>query len=121
MTQERPPTNSLAEDIIAILHSYGGQIGTNSLAGLGSSLRAKQGLAGGISKLIYLCGYAVPERRYMIQKVVEMGHEALVPIAFDFADDMSMFCRDPRGQVVGPGVEEEEVESYVASLMRWNG
>lgn len=50
-----------------------------------------------------------------------MGHEALVPIVFDFADDMLMFCRDPRGQVVGPGVKEEEVESYVASLMRWNG
>ena len=50
-----------------------------------------------------------------------MGHEALMPIAFDFADDMTVLCRDPKVQLVGEGVEEQELEAYLATLVRWNG
>jgi len=56
-------------------------------------------------------------------KVTDMGHEALMPIAFDFADDKTVLCRDPKAQLIGEiaGDREAEVEPYLASLVRWNG
>ncbi|GJN77402.1 hypothetical protein PLIIFM63780_000893 [Purpureocillium lilacinum] len=59
----------------------------------------------------------------MAGKVTDMGHEALMPIAFDFADDKTVLCRDPKAQLIGEiaGDREAEVEPYLASLVRWNG
>ncbi|KAM7205468.1 Alpha/beta hydrolase fold-1 [Naviculisporaceae sp. PSN 640] len=115
MAQARPPVASLAEDsvsmrlyaqklvdagkrVIALMHSYGGQVGTNSLYGLGWETRSRQGLPGGVSDLVYVTAFALPKGGSMAGKVKEMGHEALMPIAFDFADDMT-----------------------VNALVRWNG
>ncbi|KAH7303061.1 hypothetical protein B0I35DRAFT_517527 [Stachybotrys elegans] len=92
--------------VVAVMHSYGGQVGTNALTGLGFDSRSKDGKSGGGS---------------MAGKVKDMGHEALMPIAFDFADDMTVLCRDPRGQLVGADADEAELESYVSTLVRWNG
>lgn len=50
-----------------------------------------------------------------------MGHEALIPIAFDFADDQTVLCRDPKTQLIKPGAEGAEIEEYLSSLVRWNG
>ncbi|KAK3984058.1 hypothetical protein QBC44DRAFT_389642 [Cladorrhinum sp. PSN332] len=62
-----PPTAGLAEgsanirsyarkildvgkQVVVVMHSYGGQVGTNSLYGLGLKARAQAGLPGGISR-----------------------------------------------------------------------
>lgn len=50
-----------------------------------------------------------------------MGHEELMPLAFDFADDMTVVCRDPKTQLIGEHPDEKEVEEYLGSLVRWNG
>ncbi|KAK8915021.1 hypothetical protein H634G_09933 [Metarhizium anisopliae BRIP 53293] len=138
MNQERPPTASLADDsehiracaeqlikdgsrIIAIMHSYGGQVGTNCLHGLGVKTLSAMGRNGGVSHLVYLCAFALPEGGSMAGKAREMGHEALMPIAFDFADDMTVLCRDPKTQLVGEDADEKESENYLPSLVRWNG
>lgn len=47
--------------VVAIAHSYGGQVTSNSLYGLGIETRSAKGLKGGVSHLIYMTGYAVPE------------------------------------------------------------
>lgn len=107
--------------VIAIMHSYGGQVGTNALYGLGVDTRAQRGLAGGVSYLVYMCAFALPEGGSMIGKVKEFGHEDLMPLAFDFAEDMSCVSRDPKLLLVGQGVDENEIESYVSTLVRWNG
>lgn len=76
--QERPPTASLAEDtvsmrayvtklvdegrrVVAIAHSYGGQIASNSLYGLGLDARKEKGLPGGVSDIVYMAAFALPE------------------------------------------------------------
>jgi hypothetical protein len=40
--------------VIAIAHSYGGQVGTNALQGLSVNARAKKKLPGGVAHLIYV-------------------------------------------------------------------
>ncbi|KAI0438672.1 alpha/beta-hydrolase [Xylaria telfairii] len=107
--------------VVVIMHSYGGQVGTNSLYGLGLEARAKQGLPGGISHLIYMTAYAVPEGNAMMDKVKEFGNEDLVPLVFDFADDKTCLFRDPKGLMIGPGVSDAEVDEYLTTFVRWNG
>ncbi|VUC28998.1 unnamed protein product [Clonostachys rosea] len=136
--QIRPPTAGLAQDsenmrsyvsdlvdggrrVVALGHSYGGQVMTNSLHGLGVDARKKRGLEGGVTDLIYLCAFALEEGGSMFGKVKEMGHEELMPIAFDFADDMTVLARDPRTQLVGECSDDVEVENYLNSLVLWNG
>lgn len=140
MNETRPPNADLADDtalirgyveslvdagrtVVAIMHSYGGQVGTNALHGLGLKTRTQQaeGLSGGVAHLIYLCAFALPEGGSMVGKVKEFGHEHLLPLAFDFADDESCVNRDPKLLLIGPGVDDAEAEAYVSSLVRWNG
>jgi pimeloyl-ACP methyl ester carboxylesterase len=42
--------------VVAIGHSYGGQVMTNALYGFGIEARSSQGLKVGVSNLIYLVG-----------------------------------------------------------------
>ncbi|KAI6092513.1 alpha/beta-hydrolase [Hypoxylon rubiginosum] len=136
--QVRPPVSDLTTDtflirnyaedlvrtghtVIAIMHSYGGQVGTNALCGLG--LSSSTGSKGGVSNLVYLSGYAVPEGRAMMDTVREFGHMDLVPFAFDFADDDTCVSSDPKKLVVGPapGRDDAETEAYLKTFVRWNG
>ncbi|KAE8145972.1 Alpha/beta hydrolase fold-1 [Aspergillus avenaceus] len=107
-------------EVIALMHSYGGQIGTNALAGLGLSARQQQGLPGGVSRLVYLAGSAFLEGATMMDIVREFGHEHLMPLVFDIAEDLSSVHRDPKALLVGPGVSDEELEVYLGSLERWS-
>ena len=140
MNETRPPNAGLADDtvlvrgyveslvdagrtVIAIMQSYGGQVGTNALHGLGLKTRTQhaEGLSGGVAHLTYMCAFAMPEGGSMVGKVQEFGHEHLLPLAFDFADDDSCLNRDPKTLLVGPGIDDAEAEMYVSSLVRWNG
>lgn len=104
------------------MHSYGGQVGSDALVGLGQETRAKEGLSGGVSHLIYLAGYAVPEGIAMMDIVQEFGNMDLVPIAFDFAADDTCVSTDPRTLLVGPSdLPADEVDEFLATLVRWNG
>ncbi|KAK7942911.1 alpha/beta-hydrolase [Apiospora aurea] len=143
MNEARPPNADLATDtqfirsyveslveagrsVIAVTHSYGGQLGTNALAGLGLETRAKSGLQGGVSHLIYMCASAFLEGQTMIDKVKQFDHEQYMPVAFDFdAEDNTVVCRQPRATLIGDGQEgeadEAEIEAYLSYLVRWNG
>lgn len=109
-------------EVVAILHSYGGQVGSDALIGLGKAIREREGLSGGVTHLIYMAAFAVAEGVGMMDKVREFGHMNLVPIAFDFAEDDTCLNNDPRNLLVGPSdLAEEEVDKYLATLVRWNG
>lgn len=59
----------------------------------------------------------------MIDMVRHFDHESLIPLAFDFADDMTCVSRDPKTLLVGAdsGLPDQEVDKYVETLVRWNG
>ena len=109
-------------EVIVLMHSYGGQVGTNSLHGLGLKDRAKSGLKGGVSNLIYMTACALSEGKAMIEMVKHHGHEELMPLAFDIAEDMSCVNRDPKTLLIGvdSGLPEQEVEDQISTLVRWN-
>lgn len=138
MNEARPPNAGLSDDsalvrsyveslvragrsVVAIAHSYGGQVATNALCGLGVDARAAKGLKGGVSHLIYLAGYAVPEGIAMMDKVEEFGHMYFVPVAFHFAEDGTCVSGDPKKLIIGPGRSDEEVEAYLKTWVRWHG
>jgi hypothetical protein len=73
----------------------------SQFVGLGLEHRKKEGLPGGVSHLIYLTASAFPEGGAMIDGVRHFGHEQLMPLAFDFADDKSCVSRDPKTLLVG--------------------
>ncbi|KAI1478092.1 alpha/beta-hydrolase [Daldinia eschscholtzii] len=102
--------------VVAIMHSYGGQVGTNSLCDLGLASRSEKGLPGGVYQLIYMCAFALPEGGSMVGKVREFGHEHLLPLAFDFAEDNSCVSRDPKTLLVGEGVDDAELNEYLSTL-----
>ncbi|GAP89481.1 putative alpha beta-hydrolase [Rosellinia necatrix] len=135
----RPPKGDLSSDtktirdyaehlvkegrtVVALFHSYGGQVGSNALHGLGVEARSAEGLQGGISHLIYMTAYAVAEGTSMIDKVKEFDHMNLIPLAFDIADDSSCASRDPKTLIVSPAPEDDmaEVDTYISTFRRWN-
>lgn len=139
VNEARPPTSDLSADselvrslvenlanngrtVVALMHSYGGQVGTNALHGLGSAARAEKGHPGGVSHLVYLCAYALPEGRSLADKVKEFGNEDLVPLVMDFADDQTVIIRNPKTMFFGEeSSAEAEIEAYLSTLVRWNG
>lgn len=138
MNEARPPTADLADDtalirsyaqdlirsgrqVAVIMHSYGGQVGTNALYGLGVGSRGEH-TSGGVSHLIYMAAFAQPEGWSMIDKVEEFNHSDLIPVAFDFADDKTVVSQDARRLLVSDtALSEGEVDAYVETLVRWNG
>ncbi|KAJ9313059.1 hypothetical protein DTO271D3_6661 [Paecilomyces variotii] len=106
VSNERPPKADLYADtevakdfvskladgghtLIMILHSYGGQVGTNALAELSLQARSKR-----------------------------FGHMDLVPLAFDFAEDDSVVVRAPKVTMVGEGVPDDEADAYINTFLR---
>jgi pimeloyl-ACP methyl ester carboxylesterase len=109
-------------EFIVLMHSYGGQVGTNALHGLGLEKRKQDGKTGGISNLIYMTASASLEGKSMVDTVKHFGHLDLMPMAMDFADDMSCLCRDPKMLLVGEtDLPTAEVDEYLATFVRWNG
>ncbi|KAI0431943.1 alpha/beta-hydrolase [Xylaria sp. FL1042] len=112
LNSARPPTSSLNEDtefirsyvenildqghnVIAIMHSYSGQVGTNALTRMSIESRTSRGL--------------------------KMGHIDLIPIVYDIAEDMITVERSPRDRLLGPWDDKGEVEEFLANLKIWNG
>lgn len=139
----RPPNAGLADDtalvrgcvqglvlagrtVVVIGHSYGGQVMSNALCGLGS----------GVSALVYMAGYALPEGKSTLdaaREAAQLGSGA-AELVLDAAPDGTMVLCDapssmglvPRREGKQGGTqdgedEDEDVEAYVATLCRWNG
>ncbi|CEN59805.1 hypothetical protein ASPCAL02249 [Aspergillus calidoustus] len=125
----RSYVESLAEagrKIVVLMHSYGGQVGTNALTGLGieGQQREKAANAGGITRLVYIAAFALDEGEGMMDMVTKMGNADLIPLAFDFHEDGTAVSRDAKNLLVGPpgpGISEEDVDREVARFERWNG
>lgn len=140
-SEARPPIAGLEEDtafirsyvealiaagrkVVAIAHSYGGQVMTNALYGLGLETRSAQGLEGGVSNLIYMTAFALPKGMSTSEKLGEFGNtEDYVSLVFDVGEDQSVTLKDHRAffGLSEPGIKESEIEEYIQNSTRWNG
>ncbi|KAL4937772.1 hypothetical protein BDV06DRAFT_232365 [Aspergillus oleicola] len=138
MNGARPPTSDLYTDteqicsyvesladaghrLVVMMHSYGGQVGTNALARLDTRTRRELNLPGGVVRLIYMCAHALTEGTSMFGIAKAAGREQALLDAFIIANDGTVEYREVRERMIGPGLSEEVVESYVARLKPWNG
>ncbi|ROV98391.1 hypothetical protein VMCG_07203 [Cytospora schulzeri] len=142
MNQSRPPNADLSSDtdlirsyatslveagrtVAVLMHSYGGQVGTNALYGLNKKAREVNGQPGGISHLIYMAAFALPEGKSMIDKVAEFNHMDRIPVAFGIDEDQTCVSKYPREGLIGEPyadqVDPQEVEAHIQTLGRWNG
>ncbi|KAE8363807.1 Alpha/beta hydrolase fold-1 [Aspergillus caelatus] len=110
---------SAGRTIVVIMHSYGGQVGTNALHNLGLNDRKKQGLVGGVSHLVYMCASLFTEGACILDIAKEFGTADQMANASDI---LELFPReDLKKLMAGPGVEDADAEALVSTLTRWNG
>ncbi|KAI9652978.1 MAG: hypothetical protein M1831_006307 [Alyxoria varia] len=107
--------------IAALMHSYGGQVGSNALAGLGVESRSKQGLKGGVANLFYVCAFALAEGESMMGMIENFGQQDFLREKFHFAEDGTVRIRDPKALLVGGDVDRVQANKYISQLVLWNG
>lgn len=56
------------EEIVVVLHSYAGLPGGEALRGLGKAEREKQGLKGGLIRIVYIMSWIVPEEYQTMER-----------------------------------------------------
>ncbi|KAL4904570.1 hypothetical protein BDW74DRAFT_178667 [Aspergillus multicolor] len=115
------PLADAGRTLVVLMHSYGGQVGTNALKGLDTRTRKEANLPGGVVRLVYMCAHALTEETSMFRIAKAAGCEQALLDAFVIADDGSLEYREVRERLVGLGLEENELEDYVARLRPWNG
>ena len=49
------------DEVVVLMHSYGGLPGSAAMKGLGAKERAKDGKKGGVKRLVYVASYALRE------------------------------------------------------------
>lgn len=107
-----------SREVIMLLHSYGGAVGTEAVKGLSMSERATEKLHGGVIRLIYMCGF-------MLQVGESVGGASLPrpvpePIEFDDATGTTFPCEPPI-QLFYSDVEPERAKMMEALLVRQSG
>jgi len=45
------------KEVVCVMHSYGGAVGTEAMHGLGIEERKAKGLKGGVKRLVYICAF----------------------------------------------------------------
>ncbi|KAI0506645.1 alpha/beta-hydrolase [Xylaria bambusicola] len=107
--------------VVALMHSYGGHVGSNALHGLGLKT-LPDGRQVGVSHLVYLTAYAMPPGGIMMDMVKDQGNLGLAAERFPIEADGTCMCADPKELLVTPGPEDDmkEIEEYIQTLRPWN-
>ncbi|KAK8061104.1 alpha/beta-hydrolase [Apiospora hydei] len=105
------------KEVIMLMHSYGGVVGTTALRGLTRKDRASQGLPGGVVHLLYAAAFLLAldqNIRTVVQAVnLTRGSDGLV----QFADDGTWFPTDPVSLLYQDLAPEDQEEQ--ARLLKW--
>lgn len=107
-----------SREVIMLLHSYGGAVGTEAVKGLSRSERTINGLHGGVIRLIYMCGF-------MLQVGESVGGASLPrpvpdPVELDAATGTTFLCESPV-RLFYADVELERAKKMEALLVRQSG
>ncbi|KAF5868155.1 uncharacterized protein Bfra_007351 [Botrytis fragariae] len=100
--------------IVVLMHSYGGQVGTNALTEFAVSTRNAQGLSGGVVHLLYISAFMMLEGESMMDKVRLFGHEELIPVVFTIAEDGTHVHSDHRTLLIGSNPDDKPLKDRAA-------
>ncbi len=104
-----------SRDVVLILHSYGGAVGAEAIKGLSMRERAAEGLQGGVTRLIYMCGF-------MLQVGESVGGASLPrpdpdPVVFDDKTKTTFLCESPV-QLFYADVEPDLAKEFKGLIVR---
>ena len=107
-----------SRDVVMLLHSYGGAVGTEGAKGLSSRERDAEGLRGGIKHLIYMCAF-------MLQVGESVGGASLPrpvpdPVEADDSTNTTFLCQPPI-QLFYADVEPKRAKVLESLLVRQSG
>ncbi|KAL9635073.1 MAG: hypothetical protein Q9204_002755 [Flavoplaca sp. TL-2023a] len=107
-----------SQEVIMLLHSYGGAVGTEAIKGLSKNERTQANLYGGVTHLIYMCGF-------MLQAGECVGGASLPrptpdPVASDEATGTTFICESPV-KLFYADVEPEEAKKMAALIVPQSG
>ena len=107
-----------SREIVMLLHSYGGAVGTEAVKDLSLSERAAKGQQGGVIRLIYMCGF-------MLQVGESVGGTSLPrpvsdPVQSDDTTGTTFICEAPF-QLFYADVEPERAKEMEALLTPQSG
>ena len=94
----RQIVSSLAEqdkNVLMLMHSYGGIVGSEAVEGLSRQERAARGQGGGVTGLVYYSAYMIREDQCVLDIVKANGFQDLLPQVIDFRDDGTCVPVDP--------------------------
>ena len=107
--------------IVALMHSYGGQVGSNALAGLGVENRSSRGLNGGVAKLVYVCALALAENESMMGMIKVCGRQDFLRKHVQVSEQGAIRSLDPKTLLIGRDVDKIQAEKSISQLVSWNG
>lgn len=107
-----------SREVVMLLHSYGGAVGTEAVKGLSASECAAKGLRGGVTRLIYMCGF-------ILQVGESVGGASLPrpvpePVESDDVTGTTFLC-EPPVQLFYADLEPERAKRMEALLVRQSG
>ncbi|EMD87919.1 hypothetical protein COCC4DRAFT_200200 [Bipolaris maydis ATCC 48331] len=86
---------SQGKEIIVLMHSFGGFLATDAMAGLGVRDRAAAGLRGGVKWMAYMCAL-VPIKGETVVDILQIaGSAAGIKPAEIYSTEISSYPRDP--------------------------
>lgn len=71
------------EDVLVVMHSYGGVPGTQGMKGLSKDERRKAGKPGGVVGLVYLCAFMLWEGARILEDCILARQDFLGKLRFD--------------------------------------
>ncbi|KAL2855897.1 hypothetical protein BJY01DRAFT_231521 [Aspergillus pseudoustus] len=92
---------SQGEDVLLVLHSAGGFIGSEAMKGLGKAERTQNGHEGGVVSIVFIAGAVYPE-----------GHEHKAP---PFAIGGALHCAQPEKLLFGD-LPDDEKATWLAAI-----
>ncbi|KAF4495365.1 Alpha beta hydrolase fold-1 [Fusarium agapanthi] len=93
------------EQIVLVVHSYGGLVGANAVKGLGYRQRKEQGLPGGVIMFVYLAAFVTPLGLSIKQMAGMLGPNA---VQFHSKASHSVFLSKVDETIKGVELDAEE-------------
>ncbi|KAL2799419.1 alpha/beta-hydrolase [Aspergillus keveii] len=114
--------------IFVLMHSYGGQVGTNALDKLDIASRRERGLSGGVVHVVYMAALALQVGVSMYSLTERAGRAGNLLAAQEINEDGTSMYRNVGERMLGAGgdvavdsgMSEAEIKADVDALGTWN-